>query len=83
MSNALTTGEVFGTRLRELRQKRKWTQRELAQSADVPQARISEWESGVRTPNLVTIVRLAIALNCKITELVSGFDKTDLALLKL
>jgi putative transcriptional regulator len=71
-------GEVFGNRLRELRQKRDWTQLELARQLGVPQARVSELESGERAPNLVTILRLAIALNCKVTELVSPFDKTDL-----
>jgi transcriptional regulator with XRE-family HTH domain len=74
-----TVGELFGERLRELRQKRGWTQVELAQRCDLPQARISELESGSRAPNLVTIVRLASSLECKLGALVSVFDKEDLA----
>jgi transcriptional regulator with XRE-family HTH domain len=78
MAVTRTVGEVFGERLRELRQKRGWTQVELAQRCDLPQARISELESGGRAPNLVTMIRLASALEC-LGALVSVFDKEDLA----
>lgn len=47
-----------------------------------PQARLSELESGARMPNLLTILRLAVALDCK-TDLVGTFDKTDLRALLL
>lgn len=74
-----TAGEVFGDRMRELRQKRGLTQVQLADRCGFPQARISELERGGRTPNLVTIIRLALALDCKVSALVSVFDKEDLA----
>lgn len=74
-----TAGEVFGDRMRELRQKRGLTQVQLADRCGFPQARISELERGGRTPNLVTIMRLALALDCKVSALVSVFDKEDLA----
>lgn len=79
MAVTRTVGELFGERLRELRQKRGWTQVELAQRCDLPQARISELENGSRAPNLVTMVRLSSALECKVSALVSVFDKEDLA----
>jgi len=72
-----TAGELFGERMRELRQKRGWTQVELAARCGFPQARISELERGARSPNLVTMLRLALALDCKVAELVSVFDKAD------
>lgn len=65
--------------MRELRQKRGLTQVQLADRCGFPQARISELERGGRTPNLVTIIRLALALDCKVGALVSVFDKEDLA----
>jgi len=36
-------------------------------------------ERGQKVPSLTTILRLAVALDCKVTALVSIFDKTDLA----
>ena len=74
-----TAGQVFGEHLRELRQKRGLTQVDLAERCGFPQARISELERGGRTPNLVTIIRLALALECRVSALVSVFDKEDLA----
>lgn len=74
-----SAGEVFGESLRELRQKRGLTQVQLAERCGFPQARISELERGGRTPNLVTILRLAVALECKPTELVVVFNREDVA----
>ena len=62
-----------------MRQKRGLTQVQLADRCGFPQARISELERGGRTPNLVTIIRLALALDRKVSALVSVFDKEDLA----
>jgi transcriptional regulator with XRE-family HTH domain len=71
-------GQVFGDRLRELRQKRGLTQVDLAERCGFPQARISELERGSRSPNLVTMLRLALALECRVSELVSVFDRADI-----
>jgi transcriptional regulator with XRE-family HTH domain len=57
-----TPGQLFGDRIRELRQKRGLTQVDLAERCGFPQARISELERGLRSPNLVTMLRLALAL---------------------
>jgi len=74
-----TIGQVFGDHLRELRQQRELTQVQLAERCGFPQARISELERGGRTPNLVTILRLSNALECKPTDLVAVFNKGDVA----
>lgn len=42
---------------------------------------INDLERGIKTPTLATIVRLALALRCKVTDLVSVLDKHDLATL--
>jgi transcriptional regulator with XRE-family HTH domain len=73
-----TPGQVFGDRIRELRQDRELTQVQLAERCGFPQARISELERGSRAPNLVTMLRLALALECNVSELVAVFDKADL-----
>jgi transcriptional regulator with XRE-family HTH domain len=72
-------GELLGERLRVLRQKKHVTQVTLAERAGLPQSHISEIERGVMLPNLVTLLRLAAALPCKVSEFTSVFDKEDIA----
>ena len=71
-------GDVFGERLRELRQKRGLTQVHLSERSGFPQSHISELENGSRMPTLLSLVRLAVALDCKVTDLISPFNKADL-----
>ncbi len=71
-------GTVFGKRLRELREKSRLTQAALAEAMGVPQTHISAMERGVMLPNLLTVIRIAIALDCKVSALTSVFDKADL-----
>jgi len=71
-------GELFGTRLRELREQRGETQRSLAALTGMTHAYISEMERGLKVPSLTTLVRLALALDCKLTALVAQFNKADL-----
>ena len=78
MAAPLNVGEVFGARLRELRRKRKLTQAQVAERSGLLQHHISELENGVRMPSLVTLLKLAAALGCKPTELVSQFNAVDL-----
>lgn len=74
-----TPGELLGERVRELRQKRGLTQVDLGERLSFPQSRVSEIEKGSRVPNLETILRLALALDCKVSVLMAVFDKEDLA----
>lgn len=71
-------GVVFGGRLRELRQKREHTLKSLADLAGMSYVYISDMERGLRVPSLTTIIRLAVALDCKVTDLVGMFDKKNL-----
>jgi transcriptional regulator with XRE-family HTH domain len=71
-------GEIFGARLRELRQKRGLTQVMLAEVTGFPQSHISQMERGEKLPQLATLIRLAVALDCKLTALVKVFDKENL-----
>ena len=69
---------VFGERLRELREKRGETVRSLAEQMGMSFAYLSEMERGVKVPSLTTIIRLAIALDCKVTDLVDTFNRRNL-----
>lgn len=68
-------GEVFGRRLRELRQKYGVTQEQLSVATGLTEGYISNMERGQKVPSLTTILRIAVALRCRVTELVSVFDK--------
>lgn len=83
MTVAPTIGGLLGQRIRELRKKRGLTQVEFAALCGVPQSRISTIENGSRIPNLETVLRLASALDCKVTALMSIFDNRDLLSLVL
>jgi transcriptional regulator with XRE-family HTH domain len=69
---------LFGERLRDVRLRRKLTQETLAQLAGMSEAYISNMEHGLKVPSLTTVLRLAVALNCKVMDLVGAYDKTDI-----
>lgn len=71
-------GEVFGARLRELREERGITQRALGELMGVKYPYISEMERGVKVPSLTTLLRLAVASECEVTEVVEIFKGRDL-----
>lgn len=78
MTRVQAEGEVFGRRLRELREKYGVTQKQLSIATGLTEGYISNMERGLKVPSLTTILRLALALGCKVTDLVTIFDKTDL-----
>jgi transcriptional regulator with XRE-family HTH domain len=71
-------GVLFGQRLREIRQKKGMTQQELADIAHMSLTYISNMEHGMKVPSLTTIIRLAVALKCRVSGLVAAFDGVDL-----
>ena len=54
------------------------TQEQLAAAAGTAGPYVSDMERGIKVPSLTTIIRLAIALDCKVTNLVRVFDHADL-----
>jgi len=79
MRTAPTIGGLLGERVRELRKKRGLTQVEFAALCGVPQSRVSTIENGSRVPNVETVLRLAHALGCRVTTLMSVFDEGNLS----
>lgn len=78
MTTAQPEAVIFGERLRDLREKRELSLRSLADLAGMSYTYISDMERGLRVPSLTTIIRLALALECKVTDLVGMFDKKNL-----
>jgi transcriptional regulator with XRE-family HTH domain len=68
-------GQLFGERLREVRLARGLTQSELADRCGTSIAAISHIERGTKVPTLTTLVRLADALECRVTKLVEVLDR--------
>lgn len=71
-------GELFGARLRELREQRGESQRSLAELTGSTHAYISQMERGLKVPTLTMIIRLAVALDCEVAKLVDVFAGRDL-----
>jgi len=66
--------ETFGRVLRELRAKRDLSQLALAERCGSNIAYISELERGLKVPTITMLLRLAIALDCRVRDLVGVFD---------
>lgn len=52
--------------------------RSLAELVGTSFAYISDMERGVKVPSLTMLLRLAVALDCKVTDLVDVFNGRDL-----
>jgi transcriptional regulator with XRE-family HTH domain len=61
----------FGRRLKELRDERCLTQERLAELAGLERTYISQAEQGRRNTTLLTMQRLAAALDVQLTELLA------------
>ena len=68
-------GVIFGQRLRELRTARNLTQGELADRCGSNHPFISNLERGVKVPSLTMVLRLAEALECRVSDVVEIFDE--------
>jgi transcriptional regulator with XRE-family HTH domain len=65
----------LGNRIREARQRRHWTQEDLAAAADLDRAYVGSLERGERNPSLTTLCRVAKALRVTLASLVEGLPR--------
>ncbi len=63
---------AFGLNVRKRRESLDLTQLEAAERADLDPTYISGIERGVRNPSLISIVRVAKALDITVSELCTG-----------
>jgi transcriptional regulator with XRE-family HTH domain len=66
--------ETFSKVLRELRLKNKLSQEKLAELCDLDRTYISLLERGLRQPTLITIFKLASALNLSASEFIKQIE---------
>ena len=65
-------GYVTGKTIKELREKRKMTQKELSEMIGVSDKTVSKWETGKGFPDISLIEPLATTLRDSIPELLTG-----------
>jgi transcriptional regulator with XRE-family HTH domain len=75
--------QLFGRRLRELRQSRNLTQEALAEAADLSGNYISDLELGLKVPSLTIIVRLSQALDAASADLLTAFTREAVKKMKV
>ncbi len=69
-SAAQTTSELLAARLAETRHARDWSQDDLARRAGVDRKTVNRIEKRHFSPSLDTLVRLSVALGCRLSDLV-------------
>ena len=67
-------GESFGKRVSTVRERRGWTQRELAERAQISVTFLSEVENGKRNVSSEVLLRVADALGASLDYLMRGED---------
>ena len=60
---------MFGKRLRNYRKRQKLSQQVLGQMINKPQTTISDWETGKLLPDIGEAVKIAAALDVRVTDL--------------
>jgi putative transcriptional regulator len=68
--------QALGARLRELREERGWSQRELGTRLGILQSKLSKYESGTHQPSLRTLVRMASVFAVTTDYLLTGAKLT-------
>jgi transcriptional regulator with XRE-family HTH domain len=64
----------FGRRIRELRDKSGWTQRQLSERAKLSYQHVNNIENGHREPCLEALFKLAAAFDIKASQLIEDLD---------
>ena len=66
----------FGQRIKQLRKQRNWTQKELATKIDVRFPQLNKYESGLHTPPMEKLVKMAEVFDTTIDFLLTG-DRSE------
>ena len=70
--------EHIGTRIKNARIKKGWTQGQLADAVDVSSMAISRYENGSRNPNDVIVEKIAKQLDISFFELYFGMTESEI-----
>ena len=64
--------KAFGSRVKEMRKNRHWTQKELANRVDIRFQLLNKYEGGQHIPPADTLIRLAKILDTTVDYLLTG-----------
>lgn len=70
MSDLAKMREVIGTNIKAHRTVNGLTQRQLGEMLGTHESHICHWEKGNREPELSSILKLCLALDCELEDLV-------------
>lgn len=65
---------MLGDFMKKYRIENSMTQRELAKKLAISQNAVSQYESGKRHPSVKRLSRIASAMNCSVSDIVSESD---------
>jgi transcriptional regulator with XRE-family HTH domain len=68
------TLQAIGRNIAKLRERKGWTQEDLAMEIGAGSITISQYERGIRGPSYGRLKKIAEALDCSARELVSNLD---------
>lgn len=68
--------KAFGSRVKELRKRKAWMQKQLADKIGVTPPQLNKYEAGVNAPAMEKLVQLADALDTTVDYLLTG-DPAD------
>lgn len=69
--------KLIGKRIKELRNTKKLTQEQLSEQVSVTVGYISQIERGFTKVNLETLSKIAAVLDCDISYIVTGINKSN------
>ena len=64
----------FGTNLKDLREKKKMSQEDLARKLQISRQSISKWEQSISYPSILYLVPLTKILDCTLEELLKDLN---------
>lgn len=65
---------MLGQRIKEERERREWTQDELANTLNVSRQAISKWELGTAYPDIERLIQISELFNVTLDSLIKGDD---------
>lgn len=72
--------KAFGARLKELRKRKRWSQKELAAKVDIRFQQLNKYESGLNIPPAEMLIKLADALATTVDYLLTGNPAEEMPL---
>ena len=73
----MSDSDVFNLRIKQSRDKKGWSQAELARNAEITPAAVNQFEKGSRKPNMPILRKLAKVLDVSIDYLVGESDEEN------